>query len=97
MHMISFGGQLQNVKQFECTQVVSCQIDDCHPVGWFRKTWACHPFHWERFNASWNIAERGEEEGGVSLRNRIRGGSGGDYEDDHDDRDYGDHDICRSC
>ena len=39
MHMISFGGQLQNVKQFECTQVVSCQMDDCHPVGWFRKTW----------------------------------------------------------
>ena len=91
MHMISFGGQLQNVKQFECTQVVSCQIDDCHPVGGFRKTWV-----WEPFNASWNIAQRGEEEGGGWLRNRIRGGSGGDYEDDQgEDHDYSDHDICR--
>ena len=43
---------------------------------------ACHPFHWEPFNTSWNIAQRGEEEGGGWLRNRIRGGSGGDYEDD---------------
>ena len=95
MHMISFGGQLQNVKQFECTQVVSCQIDDCHPVGWFRKTWlVIHSSG--RGSMQVGILRREGEEGGGWLRNRIRGGSGGDYEDDQgEDHDYGDHDICR--
>ena len=75
-----------------------CQLSDRRlpSSGVVQKNMACHPFHWERFNASWNIAQRGEEEGGGWLRNRIRGGSGGDYEDDQgEDHDYGDHDICR--
>ena len=52
MHMISVGGQLQNVKQFECTQVVSCQIDDCHPVGKNYNVDNLSAIHWEWLNES---------------------------------------------